>query len=135
MSGPVSRSARIGVLADGWFKLALSVAYAVFVEPLSTWLGTSTWLSALTAAAIAACGVAELATSRIQGRHHVLLLTGYDAVWGLASALSWLLALAGSEAAGPIWLTVQAAASAILVIFFVVGPSLYARPRTQRFRK
>lgn len=111
------------------------MAYAAFIEPLSTWLGTSMWLAALTAAAIAASGVAELATSRIRARHHVLMLTGYDAIWILASALSWLLAMAGIGAAGPIWLTVQAAASAILATLFLAGSSLRARSRTQRFRK
>jgi hypothetical protein len=135
MTGRVSRSARIGVAADGWFKLALSVGYAAFIEPLSTWLGTSMCLSALTAAAVAASGVAELATSRTRAHRDVLMLAGYDAIWILASALSWLLAMAGIGAAGSIWLTVQAAASAILATLFVAGSSLRARSRTQRFRK
>ncbi|WP_139415636.1 hypothetical protein [Agromyces laixinhei] len=131
----ISRPTRIGVIADGWFKLTLAAAYAIFIAPLSTWLDAPMWLTGLTAAAIAGAGAAELATYRVRARRHVLLLAGYDAVWLLASVGSYLMALAEFSAAGSTWLAVQAIASALLTALFITGTSALPHSSAHRTRK
>ena len=115
-----SRSIRIGVLADGVFKIVLAAAYAAFSAPLSNALDVPGWIIQATAILVAGSGIAEIVASRHPERRQVIMLAVYDSAWVVASGVAVLTAGRGVGGSGSAWFLFQAIASIILAALFLM---------------
>ena len=116
-----SRFTRIGIVADGSFKLVVAAAYAVFNAQLASALGVAPWIVSLTAMLVAASGIVEIVISGRAERRHVFLLAAYDSVWVVVSAVTLLTASLGIAESAIAWFAFQAIASIILAVLFLIA--------------
>lgn len=118
----VKQILRIGFFADGVFKALVVVAMLTFLEPITEYQGTPVWLLLLTAMAVSASAVAEIAYSVRNGAGtHTKYLVAYDAGWVFFSAVALFLALNFGVGGWSLWLSYQLVVSPIIAMVFFRG--------------
>ncbi|MFB7251468.1 hypothetical protein [Microbacterium sp. NPDC056234] len=126
-TGSGSRRIRIGVLADGCFKLVLAAVYGAFSTPLSNALDVPGWIIQATAVLVAGSGIVEIVASRHAGRRQVIMLSVHDSAWVVTAGAALLAASRGVDGSWSAWFLFQAIASVILAVLFAIRPARRGR--------
>ncbi|MBT2452996.1 hypothetical protein J7F03_39420 [Streptomyces sp. ISL-43] len=113
-----------GIIADGAFKVLLTVVFIAGAGPLGRLLGVSAWLMVVSGLALLIGGGIEIRYVRRRPmRTYTRLMVAYDSGWVLAALAGLLMAWQGSSAGGEVWIGYQTVAPVVFTALLVAATS------------
>ncbi|TSI18807.1 hypothetical protein [Brevibacterium aurantiacum] len=113
---------KFGFVADGVFKLLVAVALCAFLPAVEAFLLAPRWLAITAIVLLFLSAATEISYgARKSEKSYVKYLAIFDSLWVVSTIIAVILALAGSSAAGFVWLGYTALGSLAIAVVFTTG--------------